>query len=502
MTTAPGALPPPPPRPPARVPRHGLPTAIVVALVMSAAYGIAQILFWATPDVTSPTSLMVLWLKPLPGVFEATRILLLVGWGLAAVLGLSLALRRGAPPADPEAHARTVRAHQYGILAALTLPYTTMAFHVLFRSLPLLLLCLPTTAAALLLVHRLQLFRRLPGRLLLAAFGSGALIAAGYGLTMNVWAWWYAPGYLLDWSTPRDTVRALFAVGCFNSALFTELGKAAVVAALYFLCRRHFDGVVSGVVLGAAVGLGFNLTETVAYMSDYPGALGSAGPEAQPPVEFWTRQVVGLMAVHVAFTALVGAGFGAARRLRERRDRALVVGAGVLAAVGGHFWTDIALGQLAKQRDDWFSDSDVVGLLVGVPLMTALTSGVFVVLYVLVLRQGLRAQRLGLTHALHAEAAEGGGAVTEPEIGLLLSPRRRLLLELRVWRRDGVAGVRHLMRLQQAQLDLATQRMHRDHSGADIFVPDERPLRDHVLELKGAPMAPEPPALPARGALS
>lgn len=83
------------------MPRHGLPTAIVVALVMSAAYGIAQILFWATPDVTSPTSLMVLWLKPLPGVFEATRILLLVGWGLAAVLGLSLALRRGAPRPIP-----------------------------------------------------------------------------------------------------------------------------------------------------------------------------------------------------------------------------------------------------------------------------------------------------------------------------------------------------------------------------------------------------------------
>ncbi|MEU6347931.1 PrsW family glutamic-type intramembrane protease [Streptomyces sp. NPDC047072] len=491
-------VPPPPSRPPARVPRHGLPSAIVVALGLSVAFGVGQVLYWCEPGITSPTSLMTVWLKPLAGVFVLTRTLLLVGWGVAAVLALLLLRHRSTPPVD----AGTVRGHQYGILAALLLPFTTMALHLLGRSLPTLLLCLPTTAAALFLLHRAQLFRRMPGRLLLTAFGAGALVAGGFGVTMIVWSWWYLPGYLLDWSRPRDTARLFFSVGSLDSALVTELGKAAVVAILYLLCRRHIDGVVSGVILGAAVGLGFNLTETVSYMSDYPGALGSNGPPAQPSVEFWTRQVVGLMAVHVAFTALVGAGFGAARRLPDRRDRAQVVTAGVLAALGGHFETDIVLGQLAKERDTWFSGGDTLGLLLGVPLMTAVTSGVFVALYALILRRGLRAQERGLRRTLREEADSGAGAVTGPEIPLLLSPRRRLLLELRVWRRDGVAGVRLLTRLHQAQLDLATQRLYRDGPGADILVPPEQPLRDRVLALKGAPMASDRTTLPAGGAPS
>ncbi|MGW3283067.1 PrsW family glutamic-type intramembrane protease [Streptomyces sp. NPDC001002] len=502
MNQAARVLPPPPSWPPARVPRHGLPTAILVAAALSVAYGVAQILFWAAPDITSPFGLMTVYLQPEPEVFKVTRVLLFVGWGIALALAVLLARRQAAPAADPTARAAAVRSCRLGILAALSLPFTTMALHLLAGNLPRLLLCLPTTAAALYLLHRLQLFRRVPGRLLLLGFGWGALIAGGFALTMVVWEGRYGPSYLLDWSRPRDSARALFAVGCLNSALVSELGKAAGVAVLFLLFRRQFDGVVSGLVIGAAVGLGFNLTETVSYMSDYMGSLGSAGQPAQPAAEFWTRQVVGLMAVQVAFTALVGAGFGAARWLPERRDRRLAVGGGVLAAVGGHFETDIVLGQLAKRRDDWFSGSDTLGALVGVPLMTAVTSGVFVVLCLVILRRGLRAQALGLAGALRAEAGTGGGAVTEPEIGLLLSPPRRLRLELRVWRRDGVAGVRHLLRLQQAQLDLATQHVHRGRRGADIFVPDELPLRARVLELKGAPVEAHRPVLPARGAHS
>jgi RsiW-degrading membrane proteinase PrsW (M82 family) len=51
-----------------------------------------------------------------------------------------------------------------------------------------------------------------------------------------------------------------------NAGVFSEAGKAAGVAILYLLFRRHFDGVVCAAA-GAAVGLGFNLTETVGYMT-------------------------------------------------------------------------------------------------------------------------------------------------------------------------------------------------------------------------------------------
>jgi RsiW-degrading membrane proteinase PrsW (M82 family) len=486
-----------PDRPPRRVPRKGMAGAIVVTLALSVAYATGQILFWAAPELTSRSPWIKLFLLPAPTPFQVTRVLLLIGWGVAALLGLGLLLtRRGGTPApDPGARARAERTAQFGILGALLLPFTAMPLASMGGNLPQLLLCLPTTLAALLLVHRVQFYRRMPGWLLLTGFGWGALIGGGFGIVMITWFQRAMPGYFMSryWERPQDSVRELYTLFPLNTAVVTELGKAAGVAVLFLLFRRHIDGVISGVVLGAAVGLGFNLTETVHY-------LGFVKPEHHF-TQFWDRQVVGLMAAHVAFTALAGAGIGAARWLPARRDRLLVVAGGLLAAVGGHFETDVTLMQLDRHRADWYS-SETLGLLVGIPVMTVITSGVFVALYVLILRRGLKAQATGLAHALRAESASGNGAVTEPEIDLLLSPRRRLLLELRVWCRDGTAGLRHLQRFQQAQLDLAVQRWHRERPGADSFIPPEGRLRDHVLELKGAPAASGTPSLPAWEALS
>ncbi|MEU5083623.1 MULTISPECIES: PrsW family glutamic-type intramembrane protease [Streptomyces] len=467
-------------------PRHGVTNAIALALVLSAAYAAGQILFWSSPELTSRTRLVAFFLVPEPTPFRVTRILVPVGWGVAAVLGLALLLiRSGSTPQGNRAAGawadRAVRACQYGILGCLLLPFTAMPLADMGSGLPNLLLCLPTTLAALLLVHRLQLYRRMPGGLLLAGFGWGALVGGGFGLVMITWFQRSMPGYFISgsWTSPKDGVRELYTLFPLGTAVVTELGKAAGVAVLCLLFRRHIDGLVSGVVLGAAVGLGFNLTETIHY-------LDHINP-AHHPTQFWDRQVVGLMTAHVAFTALAGAGIGAARWLPVRSDRMVAVGGGLLAAVGGHYETDVLLMWLDGRRADWYAN-EMLGLLIGIPVMVIIASGVFVALYVLILRRGLKAQATGVARALRAEAASGHRAVTEPEIGLLLSPRRRLLLELRVWRRDGTAGLRLLLRFQQAQLDLAVQRWHRERPGADSFIPLEEELRVKVLELKGAPV--------------
>lgn len=490
-------MPPPPSVPPQGPPdgprrvRHGLPAAIGVAGGLSTAFAVGQLLFWAEPEVTSPLPWMRVFLLPEPDAFAWTRKLVHASWALAAVLGVLLLLQRRAA-ARPQA----TRTLQCGILGALLLPFAVMSLDTLGNAPLTLLICLPTTGAALLCVHRVQLFRRMPGWLLLSGFGWGVLFGGGFGIVMITWFGRYAPGYLLDWQHPRDSIRTLYTLSSLNAGLTAELGKAAGVAVLFLLFRRHFDGVVSGVAIGAAVGLGFNLTETVQYMSRIePG---------QQSAQFWIRQVVALMAAHVAFTAVVGAGFGAARALSGRRDRLLVVGGGALAAIGGHFATDTVMPQLGKWKENLFSHDQTLGLLLGVPLTTAITSGAFVAVYVTVLRRGLKAQALGIAQALRAEADSGAGAIDAQETGLLLDPRRRLLLELRVWRRDGTAGLRHLLRLQQAQLDLATQRWHRGGPGADSAVPDDAPLRERVLALKGIPATPvADPAFPqAREALS
>ncbi|MFD4573582.1 PrsW family glutamic-type intramembrane protease [Streptomyces sp. NPDC058417] len=478
------------------LPRSGLTTAIGVALLLSVLYAAGQLLFWSAPEPTSRSSLVKHFLLPEPTPFRVTRVLVPAGWGVAALLGLGLFLARhqrarttgregGGPEAGSgEARARTGRATtacRFGVLGALLLPFAVMPLADMGGEPGQLLLCLPTTLGALLLLHRVQLYRRMPGWLTVAGLGWGALIGGGFGLVMVTWMQRTVPGYFLSdsWQHPLDGVEELYTLFPLGAAVVTEFGKAAGVAVLCVLFRRHIDGVVSGAVLGGAVGLGFNLVETVHH-------LGLVRPDHHA-TQFWDRQVVGLLTVHVAFTALAGAGIGAARRLPGRRDRLLVVGGGLLAAVGGHFETDVALMRLDGLRSEWYPD-ETVGLLVGIPVMTAVTSGVFVALCVLVLRRGLTEQAYGLGRALRAEAASGRGAVTEPEIALLLSPRRRLLLELRVWRRDGTAGLRHLLRFQQAQLDLAAQQWHRASPGVDFSIPVEDELRSRVLELKGSPV--------------
>ncbi|MFD6291436.1 PrsW family glutamic-type intramembrane protease [Streptomyces sp. NPDC060205] len=473
MTAGTGVVPPMPAHPPAA--RRGTTTAIVIAAGLSVAYAVGQLLFWSAPDLHQWSNVFIRFLPPEPTPFKVTRVLLLSGWAVALVLGLRLsAARRAGGGGLP---VRNVRACRFGILAALLLPFAAMPAAAFGNAPRQLLLCLLVSGAALLFVHRTQSLRRMPGWLLLSGFGWGALIGGGFGIVMMTWYQRYAPGFLLDFERPQAEVRRYVTLMALNAAVVAELGKAAGVAVLFLLFRRHFDGVVSGVVIGAAVGLGYNLVETVHFMSLIN--------VAHHPTQFWDRQVVGLMATHVAFTALAGAGIGATRWLTGRRDRLVVVASGLTAAVGGHFWTDMVLIRLDRYRSGWFGDDDTLSLLLGVPLLTLITSGAFVVLGVLVLRRGLREQAAGVGRALAAEAASGRGAVTEPEIGLLLSPRRRLALELRVWRRDGTAGVRHLMRFQQAQLDLATQGWHRGRAEADEFIPSEFRLRERVLELKG-----------------
>jgi RsiW-degrading membrane proteinase PrsW (M82 family) len=67
--------------------------------------------------------------------------------------------------------------------------------------------------------------------------------------------------------------------------------------------------VVSGVVLGAVVGLGFNLTESVGHTAAAHGGVAFFQP--------FTRQSAGLMAAHAAFTAVIVAGSGVARLIPD-----------------------------------------------------------------------------------------------------------------------------------------------------------------------------------------
>ncbi|MER5889160.1 PrsW family glutamic-type intramembrane protease [Streptomyces sp. NPDC001941] len=459
---APQAAPPPVPRHAPDAFRRPWRIALGFALVLSAAFATAQVLYWTAPEIKSPLPWMRIYLLPQPPALRWTRVLLYSGWGVALLLAPVLygAARSG--------RTGVVRVCRAAVLAVLFLPYAVMALDTLSGAPLTALLCLATSAAALLVVHRAQLYVRLPARLTVFAFAWGALVGAGFALVMVMWFAWYAGGYLLDFAHPRGSIRSLMGFATLNAGLVAELGKAAGVALVLLVFRRRVHGMVSGLVLGAAAGIGLNLTETVRYVAEIePG---------QPAAQFWTRQVVGLLTVHAVFGALAGAGFGAATEAATRRDRVAMCASGLLAACGGHLLFDALLPVLDRWRKDLFSGAETMGVLIGVPMVILLAAGPFAVLVVLLLRRGLRAQEATLRAALSAGTGEGTGAVTPAEGGLLLSPKRRLLLELAVWRRDGTAGLRHLIRLQQAQLRLLIEPLpHR---------------ADHVRELKGLPALP------------
>jgi hypothetical protein len=107
------------------------------------------------------------------------------------------------------------------------------------------------------------------------------------------------------------------------------------------------------------------------------------------------------------------------------------------------------------------------------------------VLYLLLLRRGLRSQTGAMAAELTAEAQTGHGAVTDDEVPTLVRPARRFFLRYKALRRGGRASSRHLSRLWAAQFELATLRWHRSRDEVDPSSPDETALRERVLHIKG-----------------
>jgi RsiW-degrading membrane proteinase PrsW (M82 family) len=439
---------------------------LVIAALMSAGYAVEMLIDLARPRFEPTEPALMVFAPHSAAVTRVVFWLVLTSWLVAAVtVPIRVARTRGRQPDR--------RARLLGIAAtvAFLLPFTISPVFHLATGLKAVLACLPSTAFALWAVRRMQPYRRIPAWLLLAAAGWGLLIASGFGGALNDWSGDYAiaffhnAGDLFRIRQQADTLRFL------NAGIVEELGKGAGILIAYLVLRRYLDDVVSGLVLGAAVGLGFNFVETVVYMSQQGGSAA---------FQYWMRQSVGLMAAHTAFTAIVGASIGAARQLPDRRLRRLTVTCALLAAIGGHFASDAILQWYNRVSGQFLAPGSVLDMLVVWPLALILLQGPFVAVYALLVRNGRRSQTASLTEALNAEADSGFGAVTAAEVPVLLNPARRLWLQVTLLRRNGVAAYRAISRLHAAQYDLATQRWHQTRGeSADL-----EPLRDRIRRVR------------------
>lgn len=454
---------------------------IAVAILMSLAYALGMLIDSAKPPLpNSPLWFVKLVPIPFPAIWHVTEVVIIIGWCIAAVAGtIGLLLARTGSAARG---VQVARVSKIIVLTALLLPYAILPITVIFGSIGHLLLCVPTTAFGLWLLQRMQRFRKLPLRLPLMGFGWGAVIAAGFSICMTGWFAHYAANFFLDFTDPEGMQERLFTSMALNSGVFSELGKIAGIALLFLFYRRHVDNIVSGIVIGAAVGLGFNFTESLQYMNagGLAGLINPGGAASQ----YWSHQFLGLMAFHVAFSAIAGAGFGVARQLREPKQRWIAVICGCLTAIGAHFTSDIVHLQFLLPKMRWSHNNPWFETLVTEPLLIAITSGLFVVLYLILLSRGHRSQANGLSAQTQAEASTGLGAITPEETPILLSPTSRFFIRINTLRNIGLPAYRLIRNLHTAQLELVTSRWHRARRETDPDAIDESVYRNRVLALK------------------
>jgi RsiW-degrading membrane proteinase PrsW (M82 family) len=330
--------------------------------------------------------------------------------------------------------------------------------------------CLPTTAFGLLVVRRLDRNEKEPWRLVLVAFAWGAIVAT----SMVIWgeSLWTAiaqrvlvPGPGLDAST------------AFSAGLLEELAKGVAVLLLFLVMRNEFDDVVDGIVYGAAVGLGFNFLESVAYMTNLYSIYSPDGVGGYAVgFEWYSRQVLGLFFGHATYTALIGAGIGIARQLHSRRQQVMAIASGFLIAIAAHFSWDAWIQFFPIESSD-------LGL-VEIHLRTLIMTGPFTALVIALLLSGLRYEGQALREQMLKEAADGAGAILSQEVPILTNPWQRLRQRMLALGRGGLKAYFAVSRLQTAQLDLAMERWHRERQEIDTPLKAEHELRQRVIQLR------------------
>jgi len=192
-------------------------------------------------------------------------------------------------------------------------------------------------------------------------------------------------------------------------------------------------------VYGAAVGLGFNFMESIAYMTNLYAIFGPEGVGGYAAgFQWYARQVLGLFFGHATYTALIGAGIGIARQLPGRREKVIAIASGFLVAIAAHFsW------------DAWLAFFPVEGSVLGlveIHLRTLIMTGPFTAAVVALLLSGIQIEARALADQLRKEAAEGSGAILPPDVDVLSSPWRRLTERMRALGKGGLRAYLALAR--------------------------------------------------------
>lgn len=385
------------------------------------------------------------------GAWRLATVLPIIGasWALAIPVALTTTVLC-ARTRDREEADRRLRRGRVVVTVVLLLPLLwPLVTQVRYIEAVAVISCLPTTAFAVWIVYGLQRHRRIPFRFLAGAITWGCLIAAGYGMIFS----YVAQACLLGLVRHLETVR--FLTFAASPAVFEEVGKAGGVVLICLIGRRWIDTVSSGMIIGAAVGIGFNFAESVLYMS-----LGDAA------FNHWLRQIVGALTSHATFAALTGAGVAIAVLSRSWRLRLIAAAAGLTAAIACHLANNYL--QLRLEGLIAIIDHEWVSTLILHPATLWVVQAPITVGALLLLTVGLREQSAALASELAVEAETGSGVITWDEVEELTDPNRRYWLHLLALLSGGPRSYCRICRKHAAQLDLAMTRWHRTQGRPDV----------------------------------
>ncbi|MCO5999266.1 PrsW family glutamic-type intramembrane protease [Actinoallomurus rhizosphaericola] len=401
----------------------------------------------------------------------------------AALAGVLIAAAVQGLAAITRADGRRALLLTWVTLIVLVSPFTLLSLTMITMYPLTALACVPSALFVLLLLGATGM----RWRALLAAFGWGALIVYGAGRAYSGLAYGTINAYLSTASS-ADLGAALKAeyrgldLLTLHLSIVNTLAVAAGVLVLLLLVRHRVTDIVTGLALGAVVGLGYSFVDSIVFIRLFGSLTFVNG--ATGGFEYWIRQSIGLLGGQVTFGALAGAGMGIALRTRERRRRRLVNAAALTAAIGGSVAAEVLSGWFSSLLHEHVGSGGTLDTLVISPLLWLLPQAPFILIAVLLLRVGMRARASAARAAIEAEAADGT-AISPAEARFLTSPALRLWSLASTWRRYGRATALTLHRLQTAQLDLVAWRAQADEPSAGEG--EGTRLRAKVIQLKTNP---------------
>ena len=279
---------------------------------------------------------------------------------------------------------------------------------------------------------------RIPLRNYLSCFVWGATAAGALSALLTS-----ATGGLmahLAWLPDRAVLTAVLVAPSVE-----ETTKGLAVLLVFWLLSEQFDNAVSGLVLGAASGLGFALIENWYYAA----RLVSSGTDFATFASDGATRVLGCALLgHPIYTALTGLGFGLARELRLSWGKGLMV---VVGGWGGAVFLHGAWNLTCLRFDPATQAAPLIIL-----------AGADAIFFLVALLLALSQERTMLLTHLSNEVRTGFIEAQELMAFRSLFGRERYVLAGRSY---GTSTLRK--ELRRAQLDLAFRKWHLKHGDAE-----------------------------------